>query len=181
VETIRTFISINIPEMPAVMDIKETLTDISGVAVPRDIHMTLRFLGDVDTKKIDSLSELMGSLEKHPSFDVSMNGLGAFPNIRDPRVVWIGAELGTPFYDILSDIDGMLDSLSIDCDRKPFKAHVTVGRVKRRSESLTNLFNKHRSLEIGSFRCTELLLMKSSLTPSGAKHTVIGTFRLSDD
>ena len=179
-ETIRTFISINIPDMPAVRDAKETLKDISGIAVPRDIHMTLRFLGDVDVKKIERLSKQMSSLKNYPPFDVSMKGLGAFPNVRDPRIVWIGAELRAPFYDILSEIDGVLDSLSIEYDKKPFKAHVTVGRVKRRSEPLIDLLNKHRSLEMGSFRCTEILLMSSVLTPSGAKHEVIGTLHLDD-
>jgi len=177
-ETIRTFISIKIPDISAVMDAKEMLTDISGIAVPKDIHMTLRFLGDADAKKIERLSEQMRSLEKYPPFDVSMKGLGGFPNISDPQIVWIGAELGKPFYEIFSDIGRMLDSLSIDYDRKPFKAHVTIGRVKRRSESLTELLNKHRSMDIGSFRCAEILLMSSVLTPSGAKHTVIGTLHL---
>jgi len=177
-ETIRTFISMAIPEMPAIIDAKETLTAVSGIAVPKDIHMTLRFLGDVDVKKIKKLSEEMRSIEKYSSFDVSMKGLGAFPNVKEPRIVWIGAEVGTPFCDILSEIDGMLDSLSIDYDRKPFKPHVTVGRVKRRSESLTDVLNKHRSQDMGSFRCSEILLMSSVLTQNGARHSVVGTFRL---
>jgi len=179
--TIRTFISIEIPEMPAVTNTKKKLTEFPGIGVPKDVHMTLRFLGDVETKKIEKLSEKMRSLEKYTSFDVSMNGLGAFPNVSEPHIVWIGAELGTPFCEILSDIDRILDSLFIDYDRKPFKAHVTVGRVKRRSEDLTELLNRHRSLDMESFRCTEILLMSSVLTPNGAKHSVVGAFRLTDN
>ena len=140
--------------------------------------MTLRFMGDVDAKKIERLTEQMVSLEKYPSFDVSMRGLGAFPNIRDPHVVWIGAELGTPFYYILSEIDGILDSVSIGYDRKPFRPHVTIGRVKRRSEHLPEILNEYRGRDMGSFRCKEIFLMSSVLTSAGAKHSAIRTFYL---
>ena len=179
-ETVRAFISIKIPEMPNIREVLERLRAVPGTSVPADVHMTLRFLGDVETNKIKRLSERMGSLEEYPSFDVSTSGSGAFPNTRDPRIVWIGAGLGTPFYDILSDIDRMLGSLSIGFDRKPFRPHVTVSRVKRRSEHLTDILNEYRCQDIGSFRCGEILLMSSVLTPSGAEHAVIGTFPLSD-
>ena len=179
-EKIRSFISIDIPEMPAVADIRERLRSIRGISVPGSVHLTLRFLGDVDANKIKELSERMRSLEEHRSFNVSVEGLGAFPNAREPRVVWIGADLGDPFRSILSDLDRMLDSLVIDYDRRPFKAHVTVGRVNRRSEPITDILNRSKDMYAGSFRCTEIRLMKSVLTPEGAKHSAVGTFRLVD-
>ena len=177
-ETVRSFVSIGIPEMPAIADTQEKLRGIPGVGVPKEAHLTLRFLGDVDEKKIKELSARMRSLESCKTFGVSVKGLGAFPNNRDPRVVWIGAELGDPFPSILSDLDRMLDSLSIQYDRKPFKAHVTVGRVKTTSKPLTEFLDKGRGLEAGTFVCSEIFLMGSELTPRGAVHSVIDTFRL---
>ena len=179
-EKVRSFISFNIPATPAILNAQEKLKGIRGVSVPKDVHLTLRFLGDVETKKIGKLSERMRSLEKYRSFNVSMKGLGAFPNNRDPRVVWIGAELGEPFYEILSELDEILNTSSISYDKKPFKAHVTIGRVRTSSEDLTNFLNEERAAEMGSFLCSEIFLMGSELTPKGAVHSVIGSFSLNE-
>ncbi len=177
-DKIRSFISVKIPDTPAVLGAMEKLRGIKGVSVPKDVHMTVRFLGDVESRKIKDLSERMRPLEEYSPFSVSMKGLGAFPNVRDPRVVWIGAEIGDPFRDILEDIDGMLKASRIDYDKKPFKAHMTIGRVKAPSEHLTGLLNDCREMEIGSFVCSEIFLMKSELTPKGAVHSVIDAFSL---
>ena len=175
---IRSFVSFRIPATPAVRKAQESLMRIKGVSVPKEVHLTLRFLGDVDAKSIKELSERMRSLEKYKQFSVSMKGLGAFPNVRDPRIVWIGADLGEPFYDILSDLDRMLDACSIGYDKKPFKAHVTIGRVRAQSEGLSDILREEKGTEMGSFLCPEVLLMKSELTPKGAVHSVIGSFKL---
>jgi 2'-5' RNA ligase len=177
----RSFVSIDVSRMPAIQDIQKKLRGIPGISVPRDVHMTLRFLGDVDTGKLKKLSSEMKALEEYSTFNVSMKGLGAFPHNKDPRIVWIGAEMGSPFYDILSDIDEMLDRTSVDYDRKPFKAHVTVGRVKNASKNLADLLNECRSIEVGSFVCPRIYLMSSRLTPDGAKHSVIDTFKLKNN
>jgi 2'-5' RNA ligase len=167
--------------MPAVRKAQEMLREAGGVSVPAEVHLTLRFLGDVETKKIKELSARMGALEKYPPFSVSMKGLGAFPNIRDPRVVWIGAELGDPFRSILSDLDGMLGASSIGYDKKPFRAHITIGRVRASSNRLTDLLAEEKDTEAGSFICSEIFLMSSTLTPKGAIHSVMGSFCLMGD
>ena len=179
-EMIRSFISFVIPATPSIRTAQEKLRSIKGTNVPKEIHLTLRFLGDVESKKIRELSERMKALEKYETFNVAMKGLGAFPNNKEPRVVWIGAELGEPFKDILSDLDGMLEASSISYDMKPFKAHVTIGRVKTPSGALTSILNDERSTDFGSFSCPKILLMKSDLTQNGAVHSVIASFRLAE-
>ncbi|MDR1690411.1 MAG: hypothetical protein LBR42_01030, partial [Candidatus Methanoplasma sp.] len=69
-EKIRAFISIRIPETPAVRSAKDRLKDVTGVSVPGEVHMTLKFLGDVDKNKIEKLSLKMRSLEKYASFNM---------------------------------------------------------------------------------------------------------------
>lgn len=179
-EKIRSFISIDIPKAPAVKTVQKSLRDIGGINVPEDVHLTLRFMDEVEAKKLKELSECMRALEKYQCFNVSMKGLGAFPNIKDPRIIWIGAELGEPFKDILSELDGILEASSIFYDNKPFKAHVTVGRVKTASKELTAFLNKEKSTEIESFTCSKIFLMGSKLTSNGPVHSVIDTFRLSN-
>jgi 2'-5' RNA ligase len=177
-EEIRSFISIDIPNMQPITDVQKRLKEMSGISVPKDVHLTLKFLGDVNSRKLKELSAKMRPLEEYSAFNVSLKGFGAFPHNKDPRVVWIGAELGAPFYEILSDIDRILDDTQIPYDKKPFKAHVTVGRVKEPSRNLTNLLNECQSLEIGSFVCPRIYLMSSRLTSDGARHSIIDTFKL---
>jgi len=107
-----------------------------------------------------------------------LKGMGAFPTAKEPHVVWVGARLGDTFYKILSDVDIMLDACSVCYDKKPFKAHVTVGRVRTPSKQLTDLISEYHEVEVGSLRCSEILLMSSKLTPKGAVHSVMDTFRL---
>jgi 2'-5' RNA ligase len=180
-ETIRSFVSIGIPETPQIKDALGKLRDIRGIGVSKEVHLTLRFLGDVETKKLKELSTKMKALEEFHSFSISMKGMGAFPNIKEPRVVWIGADMGSLFPEILSKLDKILDSSSIDYDKKQFKAHITLGRVRDPSTKLTTLLTENRNLEAGSFDCRQICLMSSQLTPNGAKHSVIASYKLAED
>ena len=179
-EQIRAFISVAIPDTATVADIKKRLRGTHAVNVPDKIHLTLRFLGDVPEKKIKELSKLMKNLESYPSFDISLKGAGAFPNAREPRVVWIGAEIGEPFLSIFRDIEKMLNDLSIEYDGRKFKPHVTLGRVRRRSDEIADIIDRFKDADAGSFRCSEVFLMGSVLRPEGAEHTVIETIHLTD-
>jgi len=180
-EMIRSFVSIKIPVTPAIRKVQERLREIGGINVPNDVHLTLRFLDDVETGKLKELAERMRSLERHHSFNVSVKGLGAFPNVKDPRIVWIGADMGEPFDKILSDLDGILETSSVNYDGKPFKAHVTIGRVKTPSGALKDALAEGKNLEAGTFLCSKIYLMGSKLTQNGAVHSVIGSFNLADD
>ncbi|MCL1984104.1 MAG: RNA 2',3'-cyclic phosphodiesterase [Methanomassiliicoccaceae archaeon] len=180
-EQIRAFISIAVPDTPILAEIREKLRRTSAVNVPDKVHMTLRFLGDVSEKKIKELSERMKDLEDHSSFGVSLKGIGAFPNSEGPRVIWIGAELGGPFFAIFRDIEKMLNDLSVEYDKKRFKAHVTLGRVRKRSDLIADIIEGYKDADAGSFRCSEIHLMGSVLTPEGAEHTIIRTAHLADN
>ena len=177
-EATRSFISIRIPMTPTVQRAQERLRSIGGVSVPNEVHLTLRFLDNVENRKLERLSESMTALEKHSQFNVSLRGLGAFPNTRNPRVIWIGATLGDAFSELLLDLDKILDSSFVAYDKKPFKAHVTIGRVKENLEGLTAFLDEEINLDAGTFTCTEILLMGSKLTPNGAVHSIIRSFRL---
>ena len=176
-ELVRAFISAAIPDTPAIAEIKEELRKTSAVNVPDKMHLTLRFLGDVPENKIKELSDRLKKLEEHPPFDVLLRGTGAFPNVREPKVVWIGAEPGEPFLQILHEAEKILNDLSIGFDKRKFRAHVTIGRVRRRSDDIAQILDRFRDADAGSFRCSEIYLMGSVLTPEGAKHTVMGTIR----
>lgn len=179
-DVVRTFISVPVPTNDIIENVLSELRSIKGVSVPNtDIHITLKFLGDVRTDKLKTLVSKLDVLNGSPPFNVTMNGIGAFPNAKDPKVVWIGLELEDPFYELLSSVTEILDSLGIDYDRKRFKAHVTIGRVRRNSDELTGFLSSHRNAEFGSFRNNRIDVMSSVLTPSGAEHAILSTIELS--
>ena len=92
---IRTFISVDVPITEEISSLLKTLRDIKGIRVPPEgqIHLTLKFLGDTDDRKVTRLcASLREALSDSSSFDVNIAGLGAFPNERNPRVLWMGVK-----------------------------------------------------------------------------------------
>lgn len=176
---VRAFISITIPEFGSISNIQNTLKGSPGLRISRDIHITMKFLGDTDLKKIELLKERMNILSSHEPFNIDLKGLGAFPNARSPKVVWIGVHSNEVLENIADQITTMLDSLSVNYDDKPFKGHVTVARVNYSDPGLSKVIDSHQDTEFGSFTCSEIKIMKSDLTPKGAVHSVLETVKLS--
>ncbi len=178
-EKVRSFISISIPEFDTIDDIKDRLGRIKDVKVSNDTHMTLRFLGDVDPHTLYELADRMDVLSSYPSFNITLEGLGAFPNAGSPRVIWIGIKAPDTLNSIVETISNILDTINVDYDRKPFKGHVTIARVKNNNPDITSEINGLKDVKIGDLRCSEIHLIRSDLSPKGAVHSVIKTIHLS--
>lgn len=179
-ELIRTFISI---EIPVTESIKGLLTDLKSIDDVRPVpvsqlHITLKFMGDTYSDKIPKLSKkLKEAFADTPRFEVCMKGIGAFPKINNPRVVWIGFEKSDELTDAAEKVESSLRSLRLQFDEKKFSPHVTVGRVNGQAD-IRDLVSKYKDTEFCRFTCDEIRIMKSELSPKGAKHTVLETIRL---
>lgn len=180
-EKIRAFISITVPEFPVMGNLKKELRRIPSVTVSNESHLTLQFLGDVDIKKIKDLSEKMNLLIGCDPFIIDLNGVGAFPDDKRPRVVWAGSSPLEMLGSLVNRIRDILDSLSIEYDDRKFKAHITLARIKDNSAEVMSFIERNKNINIGSFECSEICLMKSVLTPKGAVHSVIASIGLSGD
>ncbi|MFC1726821.1 RNA 2',3'-cyclic phosphodiesterase, partial [candidate division KSB1 bacterium] len=179
---IRTFIAIKIPGSVK-SDINNWQDKLRGIVsgikwVKSDnIHITLKFLGNIEEKMVLQLKEAIErSVENVSPFEIEVKGEGCFPNVNRPRVVWVGVDKGK---DIISEtvlkIENECSKLGFDRENRPYRPHLTVGRVKKiikSTEDLRRFFydNPFRS-EI--FNANEIILMKSDLKPEGPVYTPI--------
>ena len=172
---IRTFVSVPVPMTDEIAGILSDLKSVKGIRVspPGQIHLTLKFLGDTDEKKVSKLCQsLKESLIGMGSFNVVIEGIGAFPNERNPKVIWLGIREPDRLKDTASIVDKCVKDLNIKTDDKPFSPHMTVSRVNYKTD-LKDIFLDNKDRQFCSFRCDHIDVMKSELTPKGAIHTII--------
>ena len=139
----------------------------------RALHLTLAFLGDVETEKMEELVRSLSSIEAEP-FELSLRGLGQFGRPGHPAIVVAEVDQPPPgLFSLTSNVREILDSAGLPTDPRPFHPHVTLGRGKQCPEALLKDFlsrNTHKNL--GTFRVDGLSLFSSELTPQGARYTL---------
>ena len=176
---IRTFICIELPhpvlqELRALQDRLRALG--SGVSWSRSegIHLTLKFLGDVEETQTDPIAESVRNAAKIcVPFQIKITGTGAFPDFRRPRVFWVGVEEPTEtLKELQSRIEDELAKLGFPKEKRAFSAHLTIGRVKS-TENISRISAQLRqeNLRDSEFIATEIIVMQSNLHPSGASYT----------
>lgn len=177
---IRVFISIPIPDKSALAGPSAELNLLRNVrASPLDqVHITLRFIGDVDESRLDDVEAcVIRAAEGTGPFTVTVSGAGAFPSRSRASVVWVGASPQKTMSALADAIGRNLDSAGIGYDRKPFKSHITLARCRGPAD-LSGFFDKYDGRDLLRFECDRILVMKSTLGPSGAKHTVLREIHL---
>jgi 2'-5' RNA ligase len=145
------------------------------VVQPKNIHITLRFLGNVTSGTVEQIYEGMKRVQFVP-FDVKICGVGAFPDVRYPRVVWAGITEGADkLRGIFSQLEPHLRSLGFAPDPKGFSPHLTIARVRsaRNKAELAKFINENVVYEFGAVRAACLRLKRSDLTPKGPIYTTL--------
>ncbi len=139
-------------------------------AKPGNIHLTVKFLGDTDEKLVTKIGEEIDSVASRFSVIPGViDTLGGFPNLKRPRVIWAGSSLGIESAGkIAKQVDLAMRQLRFDKEKRPFKAHLTLGRVRqgRPVDELTPYLSNYK-LEPVVMTLDRLTLFKSTLTPSG--------------
>jgi 2'-5' RNA ligase len=185
---IRTFIAIDIPQ--SVQEAMERLSlelRKAGAAVtwvkPGRMHLTLKFLGNVPPEKIDEISKAMaGAATQSPPFALRPEGCGAFPGMKNMRVVWVGLQGDLdPLKRLQQRVEEAMESLGFEREERSFKPHLTLGRVKGRKnmEALQQAVLSQRDFALEAFDVFELVLYKSELRPEGAHYTPLFRARFS--
>ena len=150
---------------------------------PENLHVTLRFLGDVEGDRVDDLAGCLSrALVACESFRIRLSGLGRFPSRGAPRVVWAGMEQGKREIASLASVvekallnEGFLDRI----EERPFRAHVTLGRP-RSSRGVGRLLDllEEVSFRGGTHPLQEVTLAESRLSPRGAEYSAVARFPL---
>ncbi len=137
---------------------------------PKNIHLTVKFLGEVDENKLDEIKKAIQMVaKKYERVNCSLDAVGGFPNLSRPRVIWAGlaGEIEN-MEKIVNDIEEETFKLGFPKEEKRFKPHLTLGRIKE-SYGLDDLVNYIKSyrMEPMNFQMSTLVLFKSTLTPGG--------------
>lgn len=135
-----------------------------------NIHLTLRFLGETNDNLVSDIKHHIDEVvNTHRKVQTSINNLGGFPNLNRPRVIWVGIEQNLDaLRKMANDIEHRMRSLGFEKETKPFKAHLTLGRVRdpKGLDNLTNFMKDYR-LEEMPLLFDRIVLFKSTLTPQG--------------
>ena len=143
-----------------------------------NIHATMRFLGNVSIGMIEKIFEDMKKTEFKP-FNVQIQGVGVFPSLSYPRVVWAGITEGKDqLRDVFTQIEPRLRTLGFAPDPKGFSPHLTIARVRsgRNKTQLAEFVNKNASHEFGTIKAECLRLKKSTLSPKGPTYSTLKEF-----
>src|SRR5712692_8841210 len=136
-----------------------------------NLHLTLKFLGTVPEESLEAVADwLRRRLLEHAPVEVSARGLGAFPSLDRPRVLWAGVDGGEPLARLAAEVEAATVGLGFDPEDRPFHAHVTVGRVK--SDGAAASFRELWSVEaeFGASKMTEVVLYESRTRSDGAEY-----------
>jgi len=181
VETLRTFVALVLPEdaLRALETEQQSLAARAGGVKwvkPGAIHLTLAFLGSTPAAAIARISTLVQeTAARFKPIDFTLQGIGAFPNTRNPKVVWAGLRTCAPLPDLQRQLAGGLEALGFQKDPKPFAAHITLGRVRdnRARDALRSLLEERQDRCFGEFQAGRLALIESDLQPSGPVYTTV--------
>jgi 2'-5' RNA ligase len=193
--TLRTFVAIEL-DQKLKADLKRVQDGLISQVAPRSvrwvqpdrIHLTLKFLGDTPSEKMDDIrSALTLAAADVAPFTYGVHGLGCFPNTRRPRVVWVGLQDPQGSLVRLRDaVEAQIAPLGFPTETRPFRPHLTLGRVQRhasKSEIIeigSVVFNSTLGT-IGEGSVTEVSHIKSDLRPSGSVYTTLFAAELSGD
>jgi 2'-5' RNA ligase len=150
---------------------------------PASIHLTIKFLGDIDEQIIEPLREALAEVFRNQhAISIPLERLGAFPSSQAPRVLWVGAseqwEQGDEAKRLTvlhETVESCCESLGFASDSRPLKPHLTVARVKagerQCGQALARSAVLDRPLSLGSLTVKSVVLMQSELKPTGSVYT----------
>jgi 2'-5' RNA ligase len=184
---IRCFLAIDLPDTlrPQLAllqgELKKSNADVRWVAVG-NIHLTLKFFGNVPDNEIDALTQAARDVAAQQTpFQLQATQAGAFPNMKSPRVVWVG--LGgdvIPLAQMYHKLEKAFEVLGHLPEGRPFNPHLTLGRVKSPANRhrLSQALEKLPPLKWPPFMVNEIILFKSTLTPQGSIYTPLQVIHL---
>ena len=183
-ESIRSFLAFDIESdtvlnrlAAAQRQLFQTGADLKLVE-PQNIHITVRFLGNITPAMAEKIFDEMKKLQFTP-FTVQIKGLGAFPNPHYSRVIWAGITTGADQLEsVYSQLEPRLRGLGFTPDSKGFSPHLTIARVRsgRNKQQLAKFIIENANYEFGTVNAKCLRLKKSDLTPRGPVYSTLKEF-----
>jgi 2'-5' RNA ligase len=189
-EMVRTFVAVDLskPLREALVKIQNSLSG-EGFRIrwvkSENIHLTLVFLGDVHSGLLNGVHlAIVEAVRPYSPINLSATGVGVFPGIKRPRVIWVGLSGALErFYQLRSSVVHSLarvEGLAYEVEKRPFRAHLTLGRVKGRIDSrkLARAIERFQGKPSEPLTVDVIHVFKSDLQPGGASYTKLHSIRL---
>lgn len=139
-------------------------------------HLTLKFLGEIDESRAGQVAEALEDVaRRHKSFGLRLEGTGAFPTESSPRVLWVGVTADPGLAELRDDLERAFEVAGFAREERPFKPHLTLGRVKGRARldrAMVEL-EAHRRDDFGGMIVGKVALFESRLHPQGAEYRIV--------
>ncbi len=157
-------------------DLKERAGGVRWVR-PEGIHLTLKFLGEVDPDRIEGIAHKMEEAVRETGpFAIGMRGGGAFPNARNPRVIWIGIDDPSGELRKVQDrVEETMEELGFTREGRAYTPHLTIGRLRSSKGKgiVAHALEAISECNLGTMEVREIILFRSHLKPTGAEYTKI--------
>ncbi len=183
-EQIRSFLSFDIDDQTVKKKLAhaqkllvQTGADVKLVET-ENIHITIRFLGNITPQTAEKIHQEMQKIQFTP-FTVQIKGLGVFPDLHYPRVVWAGITQGADeLRSVFNQLEPRIRSLGFAADPKGFSAHLTIARVRsgKNKQQLAEFITANAGYEFGTIQAECLRLKRSELSPKGPAYSTISEF-----
>ncbi|HVZ62115.1 MAG TPA: RNA 2',3'-cyclic phosphodiesterase [Candidatus Nitrosotalea sp.] len=166
----RAFVAVEIQDDNILDAITKIQSEFKIKATPvnkKNMHFTLLFLGEITEEVAANVKKALSTVSFKP-IEVRFTHVSAFPNPRSPRVIWIGVDetSSRQLVELTSQVEKKLEPLGFKSD-KPFKAHLTIFRIKNRADDISGMIEKFKKIDLGKYTMTELKFKQSVLTPNG--------------
>ena len=170
----RTFVAVEISDEIILEKIKKFQEELQIDAKPtkiNQIHFTLQFLGEINEERCEEVKDQLREIT-FSRFDLSLKGVGGFPNLKNPRVIWVGTgkDGARKLEDITEKIGIKLAPLGFKKDKK-FRPHLTVFRIKHKIQDISLMMREYESVEFGTQVITKIKLKRSILSPKGPEYS----------
>jgi RNA 2',3'-cyclic 3'-phosphodiesterase len=184
---VRLFIAVNFPESLK-SDIRAATEALRRAAPsvrwtdPRQLHITLKFLGQTTEALLPAIkSGIARATASTSPFPIELGGVGGFPNLRRPRVYWLGVREGGLIVRLQGSVEREIEPLGFPKEDREFRAHLTIGRVGREVAMQEMQAAERAAAEIDyhvQARVSSVELMQSHLSPKGARYETLASMTL---
>ena len=185
---LRAFIAVEIPHeiqqaihRQAVSVLKKTTDSLVRWVSPENMHLTLKVLGDISPSNVELLTRMLSSeADSARCFDLQIGGLGSFPSLRKPRVLYIGIQAPAGLEALQHGVESASRRLGYESEDHAFSPHLTIGRVRQDAstidqQKIRQALENIRIDSLGMARVDSVHLFKSDLKPSGSVYTKLFT------
>jgi 2'-5' RNA ligase len=152
---------------------------VSGARWQSDeqLHLTLRFIGEVDRHRADDIHAALGAVHQ-PPFEIAVNGIGAFERRGQPGALWAGVAPAEPLKALHKKVDTALGKVGVAPDERAFLPHITLARLNRSSGPVGHFLECSGGLGSPPFTTVDFALFESTLTPEGAAYSIVERYPL---